>query len=298
MKISTLMYTIKQGIINIFRNKWFSLASIATISACLFLFGIFYAIVANFQNMVKTAEEDVCLSVYFIEGSTLEQMKAVQGQINERDEVLRSEYVSADAAWEEFKKDYLRGYDDGFTENPMEGMDHVNVYMKDVSQQENLAVYIESMPQVDHVNRSFVVADTLTGVNKLIGYVSAGIIAILLVVSIFLISNTVAMGISVRQAEIRIMKYIGATDFFVRSPFVLEGMLIGLAGAAIPLVLIHGIYDRVLEYMSTRFAMLSSLLNFLTVEQIFRFLTPVSLIVGVGIGFLGSIVTVRKHLHV
>lgn len=298
MKISTLMYTIKQGIINIFRNKWFSLASIATISACLFLFGIFYAIVANFQNMVKTAEEDVCLSVYFIEGSTLEQMKAVQGQINERDEVLRSEYVSADAAWEEFKKDYLRGYDDGFTENPMEGMDHVNVYMKDVSQQENLAVYIESMPQVDHVNRSFVVADTLTGVNKLIGYVSAGIIAILLVVSIFLISNTVAMGISVRQAEIRIMKYIGATDFFVRSPFVLEGMLIGLAGASIPLVLIHGIYDRVLEYMSTRFAMLSSLLNFLTVEQIFQFLTPASLIVGVGIGFLGSIVTVRKHLRV
>ena len=135
MKISTLMYTIKQGIINIFRNKWFSLASIATISACLFLFGIFYAIVANFQNMVKTAEEDICLSVYFIEGSTLEQMKAVQGQINERDEVLRSEYVSADAAWEEFKKDYLRGYDDGFTENPMEGMDHVNVYLKDVSQQ-------------------------------------------------------------------------------------------------------------------------------------------------------------------
>ena len=298
MKISTLMYTIKQGIINIFRNKWFSLASIATISACLFLFGIFYAIVANFQNMVKTAEEDICLSVYFIEGSTLEQMKAVQGQINERDEVLRSEYVSADAAWEEFKKDYLRGYDDGFTENPMEGMDHVNVYMKDVSQQENLAVYIESMPQVDHVNRSCVVADTLTGVNKLIGYVSAGIIVILLVVSIFLISNTVAMGISVRQAEIRIMKYIGATDFFVRSPFVLEGMLIGLAGAAIPLVLIHGIYDRVLEYMSTRFAMLSSLLSFLTVEQIFQFLTPVSLMVGVGIGFLGSIVTVRKHLHV
>ena len=298
MKISTLMYTIKQGIINIFRNKWFSLASIATISACLFLFGIFYAIVANFQNMVKTAEEDVCLSVYFIEGSTLEQMKAVQGQINERDEVLRSEYVSADAAWEEFKKDYLRGYDDGFTENPMEGMDHVNVYMKDVSQQENLAVYIESMPQVDHVNRSFEVADTLTGLNKLIGYVSAGIIVILLVVSIFLISNTVAMGISVRQAEIRIMKYIGATDFFVRSPFVLEGMLIGLAGASIPLVLIHGIYDRVLEYMSTRFAMLRILLNFVTVEQIFQFLSPVSLIVGVGIGLLGSIVTVRKHLHV
>ena len=134
--------------------------------------------------------------------------------------------------------------------------------------------------------------------NLLIAYVSVGIIVILLAVSIFLISNTVAIGISVRKEEINIMKYIGATDFFVRAPFVLEGMLIGVFGAGLPLLLIYSLYNYALNYITERFAVLSTFLNFLTVEQIFHFLTPVSLLLGVGIGFLGSVTTVRKHLHV
>ena len=148
------------------------------------------------------------------------------------------------------------------------------------------------------MNYSELTANTLSGVNLLIAYVSLGIIVILLAVSVFLISNTVAIGISVRKEEINIMKYIGATDFFVRAPFVLEGMLIGLLGAAIPLGLIYSLYNYVLTYVLQRFVSLSSFLNFLDVEEIFKFLTPVSLLVGVGIGFLGSISTVRKHLHV
>lgn len=94
------------------------------------------------------------------------------------------------------------------------------------------------------------------------------------------------------------MKYIGATDFFVRSPFVLEGMLIGLLGAALPLWLIYSIYNYVLTYITTRFPVLNNFLAFLPADELFGVLMPVSLIVGVGIGFLGSIVTVRKHLHV
>ena len=132
----------------------------------------------------------------------------------------------------------------------------------------------------------------------MVAYVSVGIIAILLAVSIFLISNTVMIGISVRKEEINIMKYIGATDFFVRSPFVIEGMLIGLIGAAIPLGIIYVLYNIVMEYILERFSMLSQLLSFMTVEEIFHILTPVSLGIGVGIGFLGSVITVRKHLRV
>ena len=298
MKISTLLYTIKQGFVNIFRNKWYSLASIATISACLFLFGLFYAIVMNFQYIVKSAEEGVCISVVFVEGTTQERMQDINKLIDERSEVAKTEFESADEAWEWFSEDYLRGYEDGFTENPLEGLDMIHVYMNDVSKQPELVTYIESIPDVDHVNQSAITASTLSGVNMLIAYVSVGIIAILLAVSVFLISNTVAIGISVRSEEINIMKYIGATDFFVRAPFVLEGMLIGLVGAAVPLGLIHSLYNRVLNYLAERFAMLSSLLDFLTVEDIFKYLTPVSLLVGVGIGFLGSISTVRKHLRV
>ena len=128
--------------------------------------------------------------------------------------------------------------------------------------------------------------------------ISAAIILILLAVSIFLISNTVRVGISVRSEEIGIMKYIGATDFFVRAPFVLEGIMIGLIGAVVPLALIYYLYDYVLNMLTTRFEMLSSMLSFLTVAEIFNVLVPLSIGIAVGMGFLGSFITVRKYLKV
>ena len=311
MKISTLLYTIKQGFANIFRNKWYSLASIATISACLFLFGLFYSIVANFQNILKTAEEGVSVTVFFhsewdgceshIEGQipSEQQIEEIGQEIAKRAEVSDVQFKSADEAWATFGPDYFgEDYAEGFPENPLAGEDSYEIFLSDVSMQDALVTWLQSIPQVRKVNYSEMTANTLSGLNLLIAYVSMGIIVILLAVSIFLISNTVAIGISVRSEEINIMKYIGATDFFVRAPFVLEGMLIGLIGAAIPLGLIYSLYNYALNYIVERFLVLSGFLNFLSVDEVFHFLIPVSLGVGVGIGFLGSISTVRKHLHV
>ena len=311
MKISTLLYTIKQGFVNIFRNKWYSLASIATISACLFLFGLFYSIVANFQNILKTAEEGVSVTVFFhsewdgceshIEGQipSEQQIEEIGQEIAKRAEVSDVQFKSADEAWATFGPDYFgEDYAEGFPENPLAGEDSYEIFLSDVSMQDALVTWLKSIPQVRKVNYSEMTANTLSGLNLLIAYVSMGIIVILLAVSIFLISNTVAIGISVRSEEINIMKYIGATDFFVRAPFVLEGMLIGLIGAAVPLGLIYSLYNYALNYIVERFLVLSGFLNFLSVDEVFHFLIPVSLGVGVGIGFLGSISTVRKHLHV
>lgn len=311
MKISTLLYTIKQGFANIFRNKWYSLASIATISACLFLFGLFYSIVANFQNILKTAEEGVSVTVFFhsewdgceshIEGQipSEQQIEEIGQDIAKRAEVSDVQFKSADEAWATFGPDYFgEDYAEGFPENPLAGEDSYEIFLSDVSMQDALVTWLQSIPQVRKVNYSEMTANTLSGLNLLIAYVSMGIIVILLAVSIFLISNTVAIGISVRSEEINIMKYIGATDFFVRAPFVLEGMLIGLIGAAVPLGLIYSLYNYALNYIVERFMVLSGFLNFLSVDEVFHFLIPVSLGVGVGIGFLGSISTVRKHLHV
>lgn len=311
MKISTLLYTIKQGFVNIFRNKWYSLASIATISACLFLFGLFYSIVANFQNILKTAEEGVSVTVFFhsewdgceshIEGQipSEQQIEEIGQEIAKRAEVSDVQFKSADEAWATFGPDYFgEDYAEGFPENPLAGEDSYEIFLSDVSMQDALVTWLQSIPQVRKVNYSEMTANTLSGLNLLIAYVSMGIIVILLAVSIFLISNTVAIGISVRSEEINIMKYIGATDFFVRAPFVLEGMLIGLIGAAVPLGLIYSLYNYALNYIMERFLVLSGFLNFLSVDEVFHFLIPVSLGVGVGIGFLGSISTVRKHLHV
>ena len=298
MKISTLFYTFWQGIKNIFRNKLFSLASIATISACLFLFGIFYSILVNFQNIVKTAEEGVCIVVFFDEGIDESRIEDIGEMIRKRSEVAKINFVSADEAWESFKEDYLGEYSEGFLENPLADSANYEIYLNDVSMQASLVTFLESVDGVREVKRSELTAMTLDGVNKLIGYVSAGIIIILFAVSVFLISNTVTIGISVRKEEISIMKYIGATDFFTRAPFVIEGILIGLIGSALPLGVIYFLYNKAIGFVSEQFTVLSSLLNFLTVEEVFKTLVPVSLAIGVGIGFFGSFSTVRKHLHV
>ena len=315
MKISTLLYTVKQGFANIFRNKWYSLASVATISACLFLFGVFYSIVTNFRSIVMRVEEGVALTVFFHhedgplqsdgcenhtpgQVTTDARLEEIGQMIARRPEVSKVVFVSDDEAWREFSKPYGEEYADVFPENPLAGENNYEVYLNDVSMQSALVTWLESIPEVRDVRYSALTADTLSGANLLIAYVSLGIIVILLAVSIFLISNTVAIGISVRSEEINIMKYIGATDFFVRAPFVLEGMLIGLIGAVIPLGLIYSIYDYALKYVNERFSILSGFLHFLPLEEIFNILTPVSILVGVGIGFLGSVTTVRKHLRV
>ena len=298
MRISAFFYTIKQGCINIFRNKWFTLASIATIGACLFLFGLFYAIIANFQNIVKTAQEGVSVTVFFDEGISQERIEEIGTLIDKRPEVSKKEFISADEAWEGFKEEYLGEYADGFTENPLADSASYEIYLNDVSMQPALVTYLEGVDGIRLVNRSEVTASTLTGVNALIAYVSVGIIAILFAVSIFLISNTVMIGISVRKEEISIMKYIGATDFFVRSPFVIEGMLIGAIGALIPVGIIYVLYNKVIEYIMVEFSTLTQLLSFLSVDEIFGILLSVSVLMGVGIGFLGSMITVRKHLRV
>ncbi len=298
MRISSFFYTLGQGFKNLGRNRWYTLASIATISACLFLFGMFYSIVSNFQHVVKTAEEGVSVTVFFKEGTSEDVMLAAKSLIEKRPEVSRVDYISAVEAWESFKEDYLGEYADGFTENPLADSANLQIYLNDVSMQGALVTYIESIDVVREVNRSEVTANTLSGLNMLIAYISAGIIGILLLVSIFLISNTVTMGIAVRKDEINIMKYIGATDFFVRAPFVVEGIIIGIIGSLIPLVIIYFVYTNAITYIASKFTMLSTLLNFLPVEIIYNKLVPISLAIGIGIGFFGSFTTVRKHLHV
>lgn len=298
MRISTFFYTIRQGFRNIFRNKSFTLASIATIGACLFLFGLFYSIIANFQYIVKNAEQKVYITVFFDEGLEDVRKQEIGEMIARRTEVSEIHYVSADEAWETFKHDWLKEYADGFTENPLANSDNYRVYLSDVSMQSALVTYLLSVEGVRKVNRFEVLSTTLTGINALIAYTSVGIIVILLAVAVFLISNTVTIGISVRKEEINIMKYIGATDFFVRSPFVIEGMLIGLIGAAVPLGTIYFLYNKIMEYMMERFSMLGGLLSFLTVGEVFHVLIPVSLGIGIGIGFFGSFTTVKKHLRV
>ena len=317
MRISTFGYVGKQGVKNIWRNKMFSLASIATMSACIFLFGLFFSILVNFQYIIKSAEEGVAITVFFNDDATEEQKKEIGEQLESRDDVSEVKYVSSDDAWAEFQKEYFgdnpelaEGFKD---DNPLAGSDNYEVYMKTVkgdnkdliakskslsATQQDLVKFAQSLDGVRQVNKSDVVANTLSSVNMLVAYVSIAIIAILLGVSIFLISNTVTTGITVRKEEIAIMKYIGAKDFVVRSPFVIEGLIIGLFGAVIPLALLYFLYDKAIVYIMEKFSILKNIITFLPVGNVYIYLLPIGLVMGIGIGFLGSYFTVRKHLRV
>ena len=302
MRISTFFYTIKQGLKNIWKNKMFSLASIATMTACIFLFGLFYTIVTNFQSMVKDAESGVAVTVFFDEGISQDKIDEIGDLIRARAEVSDLEFVSADDAWDSFKQTYFEGNEaaaESFAgDNPLANDASYSIYMNDISMQQTLVTYLQSVDGIREVKQSAVVANTLTDFNKLIGYVSAGIIIILLGVAVFLISNTITVGISVRREEIGIMKLIGATDYFVRAPFVVEGIVIGLIGAAIPLGVLYFMYQKIIVYIAAKFNFIGSMIVFEPVKVVFRTLIPVGVILGAGIGFIGSQMTIRKHLKV
>ena len=302
MVFNNILYSVKQGIVNIWRNLMFSLASIATMAACIFMFGIFFILVTNFNSMVKEAEEGVAVTVFFNEGISQERIDEIGDQIKARAEVSDYHFVSAEEAWETLKEDYFKGHEEaaaGFADdNPLANAANYQIYLNDVSMQSSLCTYLESIDGVREVKQSEAVAKTLTDLNKLISYISAGIILILLCVAIFLINNTVTVGISVRREEIAIMKLIGATDFLVRAPFVVEGIVIGLVGAAIPLVLLYFMYGGITSYIAEKFVFLSNIMHFQSDAEIFAVLIPVGLLLGVGIGFVGSTMTTRKHLKV
>ena len=289
MRINTFFYSIRQGLKNIFRNKMFSLASVATMAACIFMFGLFYIIVTNFSATVHSIEEGVSVTVFFENDATDAQIRDIGEKINKRAEVSKNEYVSADEAWKDYKKVYFQGKEelaDGFTDNPLANSAHYQVYLNDVSMQDSLVTYIKGLTGVREVKESAQVANTLTDFNKLLGYVSGGIILILLCVAVFLISNTVMVGISVRKEEIAIMKLIGATDFLVRAPFLVEG------------IVMYFMYQKIIVYIAAKFNFIGSMIVFEPVKVVFRTLIPVGVILGAGIGFIGSQMTIRKHLKV
>ena len=302
MKISTHIYNLGQGLKNIWRNKMFSLASIATMTACIFLFGIFYSLGTNFQAMVKTAEEGVAVTVFFDEGITQARIDEIGNEIKKRVEVKSYNFISAEQAWADYQEEYFGGNAElaaGFADdNPLANSANYEIYLNDVSMQPTLVSFLKGLDGVRQVNQSEVAAKTLTDINRAITIVSMAIVAILLAVSVFLISNTVMVGISVRREEIAIMKLIGAKDAFVRAPFVVEGVFIGLIGSIIPLVLLFFIYEKVIEYASSEFNFLSNMVTFIPIEEIFRTLVPISLVLGIGIGWFGSRVTLHKHLRV
>ena len=280
----------------------YSLASMATMSACILMFGIFFCLVQNINYIVKIAESGVAVTAFFDEGMKESEILEIGERIESRSEVSEMIYVSAEEAWEEYKEIYFSENPqlaEGFADdNPLANSAHFEIYVTDVALQDELVTYIESIDGVRKINQSEDIANILSDFNVLVGYASVAIIGLLLAVSVFLISNTVTVGINSRREEIGIMKLIGATNTFARTPFLIEGIVIGLVGAIIPMVALFFGYRELVTYVMGEFNLLTGVLQFLPVEELFNILIPVALVLSVGIGFFGSFFTTRKHLRV
>ena len=300
MRISSVGYSVKQGVKNIRRNLLFSLASVGTIVACLFVFGLFYAVLVNFRGAIHKIESTISISVFFDEGISEEGIKLIGEQILTRKEVNTRDYISPEQAWEEFSE---QTYDDPEAaraafgdDNPLANSASYKITLNDASAQADFVQFLEGIEGVRKVSSSTYTADSVSAINAFVGYASFGIILILLLVSIFLINNTITIGITVRREEIKIMKVIGATNSFVRAPFIVEGIIIGLVGSIVPLILLYYLYDMVINYIAGRFTILKSLFDFTSPRDLFKWLIPITILIGTGIGFFGSLLTTRKHL--
>ncbi len=301
--INGFFYNIRQGFKNIWRNRMFSIASISTMAACIFIFGIFFSILMNVNSMVRTLEEEVGITVLFDEGISEKRIQKIGETIKTNEHVVNIKFTSAEEAWENFKKEYFADhpeYADSFSEdNPLANSASYTIHVDQVENQAKVVSFIEAIKGVRQVNHSDQAVKTLMNFNSLLTVISMVIIIILLIIAIFLISNTVSVGINVRRPEIKIMKLIGATDSFVRAPFVVEGAIIGLVGAALPLLILFFTYDKLISILLNHFGVLSNLANALpTVNQVFSVLLPIGLALGLGIGLIGSILTIRRHLKV
>lgn len=300
--MSTFWYCLKQGIANICRNILFSLASIATISACIFLFCLFFSLAANVIHGARTAQETVGIFVFFDEGMTEDEILAAGEEIKGWKEVRQAEYTSAEEAWDTFKAQYFEGAEDlaeGFeNDNPLANSASFEIFLNDISDQESVADRLEAMDGVRRVRYSSTLAAGFTSVGKMIGLISALIIGVLLAVAVFLISNTISVAAAFRRRENEIMRYIGATNFMIRAPFLVEGLLLGFLGALVPLGGIWVLYEKGMLYLEENYSMITGLVEPLALGTIFPYMTGGALMLGVGIGLLVSFVTIQRHLRV
>lgn len=301
-EFNVFLYSIRQGMKGLRKNRMFTLASVGTVAACLFLFGLFYFVLCNFQYIIRSAETSVGVTVFFEDGITGEQIEDIGAAIRQRKEVDHVDFVSADQAWEEFKAEHFADSPDlieSFGEdNPLADSASYAIYLRDIEQQDTLVEYLESVEGIRSIKKSDEIAKSFASVNRLVTVVSAVLILVLILVSVFLIHSTISTGIAVRRQEIAIMRLMGASDYFIWSPFIVEGVTIGLIGSLFPLAVLAIAYGRIINYIVIHFSLFGGELSFLSTGRVFSILTPVALLLGVGIGFMGSYITVRRSLNV
>jgi len=299
MKIRTAKYIVKEGILNVYKNKLMSLASIGIIIASLLLFGIFLLIVLNLDHNTRALESIPHLEVFCNYNLDETLVADVEKAIREDDRIAEYHMVTKKEAFEKLKEkfkgneDILEGYDESFL--PVSFI----IKLKDPRDSSEIKEKFENMDKVESVEWPQKSIELITKASSWIKIISGILIAILLIISVFIISNTIKLTVFARRKEISIMKYIGATDWFIRWPFIVEGVIIGIIGAVVALILSSYAYRAVEVKLGNDIVSVSmGFFEMLKFKDVVLVLVLFYSFLGGVVGAIGSVVSLRKHLRV
>ena len=295
MKMNNIGYLIKEGVRSIFSHGLMSFASVCVTVACMIIVGSFSILMYNLSIMVQELNQTNEVICYVDSVYTDAEAKSVHSRINMIDNVFRADYVSREQALEEFIEDHdndsaFQGVD------PQDLRHRIVVVLEDNSRMEETVALLEQVDGVAMIDAEFELAEGFTTISSVLGLVSTGIIAILLIVSLLIISNTVKLAMYDRKNEIAIMKMVGATNGFIRFPFVVQGFLLGIIGAALAFGVEWFLYDGLVKKITEVDAL--GLFNFVPFQELLLPMVLVFATAGLFVGVFGSISAIRKFMDV
>jgi len=297
MKINSVRYFMKEAGRNVFSNGWMSIASMFTVVASLLVFGIFMVLTLNVNHMVTKQEKDYEITLTVDENCTPEETEQLGKTLAEVPNVSEVIFESKDVRMEYLREKFgeeaalLDAYQG--EENPLR--DWYKIRCVDLNQSEETVEKIKEIGGVARVISNGETINKLTTVSSYISQASIWIMLALTIISVFIIANTIKLAVFSRRKEINIMKYVGATDWFIRWPFIIEGMIIGLLGAIVSGMLIALSYEGIIGVFTT---LKIAFMDFIPLKDIMVYISSLFLFMGIVLGALGSLIAVRKHLKV
>ena len=294
-KRGSLSYLTKEGFRNVWVNRMMSLASIAVLMACLVMMGSAFMVLVNVDGVMKEVASENVVMVYLDMDTTADEVKQVEMEILGTPNVSRCKFTSKETAFNEAisELDTDATYFDG-VENPLP--DLFEVSLEDVSKFDATVSALKRIEKVDVVRDNKEIADVLVEIRSTISYISIGVISVLLIISLFIISNTIRITMFNRRLEINIMKSVGATNWFIRWPFIVEGMLLGVISAVVSLGVVWGIYELLESTIMSLFGMMSNAFQIANFMSYALYILAAFVIIGILSGGVGSFISIQKYL--
>lgn len=293
MRLKNIQYYFREAVLSIIRNSWISVASVGVVAVSLLILGSSLLLVMNANNIAANLESGVEISVFFKENSTPDDVQDLKNKLADKTEVTQVVFVSKQQALEEMRENFgdEKGILDGLEEkNPLP--DTLRIKTSAAEQVAPLAAELESYAQVDRVRYGQGVVEKMLALSRWVR--TAGLITMVLlgVASVFLIATTIRLSVYARRKEIGIMKFLGATNWFVQFPFILEGMMLGLAGSLLAVIVVYTGYLSLIDNIQLSLPFM----QLVTDRALIKPLMELLLVMGLVIGAAGSMISMRKFL--